>query len=311
MSGPEELEVTRRYYSKIMHVYRRKGILIPFFGTAARTGLRLKIAKDLLQVRRFSRGREDKIREWFNQTRLFFGFALYRSGTAFLAFFLDRVIPDAVIEHEANVDDYWYYHLALQSEAEAERYVRGFRLAEIYYRMRHRPVSLYGEINPYLRRHGRALRNQLPQAKFFHLVRDGRSVVRSLMSREILDRTDPLGALTRPPVGDPYASRWASMGRFERICWLWQSDNRYLREHVGHTLQFERLTGDYDYFRRDLTDYLGMEVPREIWQANVRKIGNPTQVFRMGHWSGWSGSEKELFQALCGDEMRACGYEVP
>jgi len=310
MSGPEELEVTRRYYSKIMHVYRRKGVSIPFFRPATRLGLRLKIAKDLLFVRRFSKGKEERIQGWFDQTRVFFGFALYRSGTAFLAFFLDRVVPNAVIEHEANVDDYWYYHRALQSEAEAEKYIRSFRLAEIYYRMHDRSVALYGEINPYLRRHGRALRQVLPKAKFFHLVRDGREVVRSIMSREILDRTDPLGHLTQPPPGDPYVSQWSSMSRFEKICWLWQSDNRYLRENVGHTLQFERLIRDYDYFKGKLTDYLGMEVPREVWEANVRKIGNPTQVFRMGHWSGWSDSEKEAFRTLCGEEMGACGYEL-
>jgi hypothetical protein len=53
-----------------------------------------------------------------------------------------------------------------------------------------------------------------------------------------------------------------------------------------------------------------MDVPREVWEAHVRKIGNPTQVFRMGHWSGWSDAEKEAFRTLCGEEMGACGYEL-
>ncbi len=184
MSDAELLDFKKRYYTQIMNIYRKKGIYVPGLPTLIRTALRLKVAKDRLKIRTFCRVSEEEIREWVDRKRLFFGFGLIRSGTTFLANFLNRVVPDAVIEHEANVVDYWYYPLAMHSEADAEKYIREFRLPEIVYRMRHRPADLYGEINPFLRRHGRALQKLLPQATFFHLVRDGgRSSVRSCHDR--------------------------------------------------------------------------------------------------------------------------------
>lgn len=309
MRETQELEVERPFYSQVMKIYRETAIGIPFLPFLIRMGLRSKIALDRLRISLLYRGKEAEIKEWFERTRVFFGFAIFRSGTAFLATFLNQVIRDAVIEHEANVDDYWYYHLALRSEAEAEKYIRDFRLAEIYSRMRRRREGLYGEINPYLRRHYKALRKQLPKARFFHLVRDGREVVRSIMSREILDKTDPLRHLIEPPAGDPYVDHWKAMDRFEKVCWLWQSDNEYLRENVGATLQFERLVTDYNFFRTKLIDHLGVEVSQDIWEKYTRRIGNPTQVFRMDRWSQWSDSEKEIFRKICGEEMQACGYD--
>lgn len=310
MSDSEVFEVKKRYYTRIMDIYRKTGLSIPYLSTLLRTALRLKIAKDRLKLRTFSRANEREIREWFNSRSVFFGFGVFRSGTTFLANFLNEVVPDAVIEHEANVDDYWYYHLALQSEEEAEKYITEFRLAEIFSRMRHRPGNLYGEINPLLRRHCRALQKHLPRAKFFHLVRDGRKVVRSIMSRLILDRADPFGHLYQPPPGDPYAKRWKGMSRFEKVCWLWQCDNRYLRESIGTTLSFERLIADWDYFKKGLADPIGIRISQEVWQNYSGRIGNPTQVFRIGQWSSWSSSERETFVAICGEEMRACGYEI-
>jgi hypothetical protein len=304
------LEVKKRYYTRIMDLYRYSGISIPFVPTLIRTAFRFKVAKDRFKLRVFSQANQSEIREWFQSHSVFFGFGLYRSGTTFLANFLSEVIPDAVIEQEAHVDDYWYYFRALQSEEEARKYIVEFRLAEIRQRMQHRPATLYGEINPFLRRHCRALQAELPRAKFFHVTRDGRNVVRSILSREILGPADPLGHLYHPPPGDFYASRWKKMSRFERVCWLWQCDNRYLRESIGKTLPFERLITDWDFFQRDFADFLGICVPREAWQAYSGRVGNPTQVFRKGQWSTWSSSEKETFIHICGEEMEACGYKM-
>ncbi len=310
MSDAELLDFKKRYYTQIMNIYRKKGIYVPGLPTLIRTALRLKVAKDRLKIRTFCRVSEEEIREWVDRKRLFFGFGLIRSGTTFLANFLNRVVPDAVIEHEANVVDYWYYPQALHSEPDAEKYIREYRLPEIVYRMRHRPGNLYGEINPFLRRHCRALQKLLPRARFFHLVRDGRKVVRSIMSRQTLDRTDPVGHLIRPPHDDPYAGAWEKMSRFEKICWLWQFDNRYLRESTGITLPFERLITDWDYFKKELADRIGIDVSQEVWQDYSRRVGNPTPTFRMGQWSSWAGLERDQFIAICGKEMKACGYEI-
>ena len=310
MSDSEVLEIKKRYYTRMMDVYRKKRIYIPGLPTLIRTALRLKVAKDRLKMQVLCRASEEEMRKWFEGKRIFFGFGLIRSGTTFLANFLNQTVPDAVIGHEVNVVDYWYYPLALQSGAEAEKYIREYRLPEIFYRMHSWQGNLYGEINPFLRRHCRALQKHLPQATFFHVVRDGRKVVRSIMSRQTLDRTDPVGHLIHPPPGDPYAGTWKKMSRFEKICWLWQSDNRYLRESAGATVSFERVITDWDYFKRNLADPIGIHISQEVWQTYSKRVGNPTPAFRIGPWSSWSSLERDQFTAICGDEMRACGYEM-
>ncbi len=91
------------------------------------------------------------------------------------------------------------------------------------------------------------------------------------------------------------------MSRFEKICWLWQSDNRYLRESIGITLPFERLITDWDYFRKELTDRIGIDVSQEVWQNYSGRVGNPTPTFRMGQWSSWA-VERDQFVAICGGD---------
>jgi len=82
-----------------------------------------------------------------------------------------------------------------------------------------------------------------------------------------------------------------------------------MRETTGLTLQFENLIRDYDYFRAKLTDPIGIDVSRAAWEENTRLIGNPTPAFRMDSWSRWNDSEREVFRAICGKEMEACGYD--
>lgn len=69
------------------------------------------------------------------------------------------------------------------------------------------------------------------------------------MSRGSLGKIDPIGHLNKPASDDPYFCQWQSMTRFEKVCWLWQADNRYLRKNIGHSLQFEKLISDYGYLK--------------------------------------------------------------
>lgn len=157
MDNLKELAVKKRFYTRIMDVYREKNIYISFFHTWIRIILKLKIAKDFFLVNYLFIARTEEIVEWFENKRIFFIFVVGRSGTTFLANFLKRVTSDSLIEHEANVEDYGFYTLALKSEKKAERYIRQFRLAEIYYRTKKKKIKWYGEVNSFLRRHCQVL----------------------------------------------------------------------------------------------------------------------------------------------------------
>ena len=292
-----------------MDRYRWSSLYLPGFNTAARMGLRMKAMKDRQIVARACQGKEQEIDRWFDERKLFFGFSSIRGGTVFLTNMLKQEVPDSHIEHEASVIDYWELPKARLSEEDALAYIQGFRRNEIYYRAPH-DVAIYGEINPFLRRHCKAVKAVFPNAKLFHLVRDPRDVVRSIMSREILSKKDPMGKLIKPPPWDPYHEQWDSMSRFERVCWEWQDDNRYIREHVSHVVKFEDVTGDYEAFRFGLLDYLGISLSEEKWRDYVSEPRNVSRKNRLEHWTEWPAEKIEILMRICGSEMSEYGYQV-
>lgn len=298
--------VEKQLHTRIMDRYRDAAIYIPGVPSLIRG---LLIAKAEWQYRHgHDRTPSAQVDAWLTDKRVFFGFGLFRSGTTFLANMLNETVADAVVQHEANVNDYWFYTRALRSPQQAQAYIDSYRLAELQQRLRDTPCRRYGEISPFLRRHAAALRQQLPEAPMFHLVRGGRAVVRSLMSRELFAPHDPMSAAIRPPHNDPYAAAWSGMSRFERLCWLWAADNRYLREQIGHLVQFERLLVDYDYFDHRIARHLGLHIDQADWAVQVARVKNPTPRYRVSEFEDWPSAWREAFERICGDEMTACGY---
>ena len=126
--------------------------------------------------------RPHHIDEWAKSTRLFFVLGMGRSGTSFFANLLDSD-PHSYVVHEPVQRDFSAYQDAFHSPEKADLYIRRFRGKEMFLRASGRGVSTYGEVNSTMRRHVHALRRIFPNARYLHLVRDGRDVVRSMMAR--------------------------------------------------------------------------------------------------------------------------------
>jgi|Deesub1362A_J573_1020465.scaffolds.fasta_scaffold00470_10 hypothetical protein len=249
-----------------------------------------------------------EIEEWANNKNIFFILAIGRSGTKFLADLLNKA-PDACVVHEPVKDDFQAYQEAFHSEEKAKRYIQGFRKKEIYLRVRNQPIHSYGEVNSVLRRHCYALKEAFPNATFVHLVRDGRDVVRSMMSRKTMTADDPNTRRIYPKRGDPWRDKWPEMSRFERLCWYWQVENRYLRSCIKRTVQLERIVSSYEYFSDEVLKPLNLEIPEGIWQEAVKSPKNVTREYKLPHWSEWEQEKVAAFWRICGDEMKANGYD--
>lgn len=252
---------------------------------------------------------EGKILEWANNINIFFVLAIGRSGTRFLAELLNQ-IPGAYVAHEPVDDDYLAHQKAFHNEKEAVYYVQRFRRKEIYLRVRDREVTTYGEVNSLLRRHCNALKRAFPNAHFVHLVRDGRDVARSMMSRKTMTHEDPHTTLIYPTNADPWKDEWDEMSRFEKLCWYWQVENHYLRNNIERTVQLERLISSYDYFSKQLLCPLDLNVPKSVWQAAVDRPKNATEQYEIPHWTSWERQRKTIFREICGEEMNRLGYEI-
>jgi len=172
------------------------------------------------------------------------------------------------------------------------RYLKDYRLYEIYFRMNPHIFKTYGEINPFLRRHCKTLKELMPQARIFHLIRNGKDVLRSLMSRELFAFNDPMAQYIHPSTGDPYNNLWGEMTRFEKLCWMWSADNRMMREHLKHTIKFELLLNDYDYFKTKIIDFLEISIDVDTWNKCVTVVKIHTPKYRMPAYDNWSKQQK-------------------
>lgn len=303
--GPK---LKKRFYTRLMDVYRHNDIYIPGFNAMARSILRNRAETDFATISEKARVERGQIQTWTEQHRFFFGYGVFRSGTTFLADFLNRNAAQTIVQHEPNVNDYWFYSKAIHSKEDALKYVNDYRSSDIYYRMKGIEMKVYGEINPFLRRHCEAMKIVFPTAKHFQVVRDPKDVLRSLMSRELFGKKDPMAAVIHPPQNDPFHEVWPNMTRFEKLCWLWAADNRFMRTHTDHKVQFEKMLSNFNYFDETVLKFLGLEVNPEAWQAEVGQAFNSTPRHTFPKYSDWTAIEKRQFDHICGDEMQHYGY---
>jgi len=250
-----------------------------------------------------------RVRDWLAARNLFLVVSTGRTGTQWLAGLLARA-PGARVEHEPVPVETWAHRAALQDPEAAIRYVNGFRLKEIYLRVRRQDPACYGEVNGILRRHVDAFRDAVPRLRLVHLVRDGRDVVRSLVSRGTWAGQHPVyGGFTPPPVDD-VARSWDERSSFERACWLWTWENAHMRERIPNLARLEDITSSYDAFRDQILEPLQLELGEAAWAEARNAVENLTGSHTMPAWDEWSSEEKEAFRRICGDEMARYGYHV-
>ena len=249
------------------------------------------------------------VEKWINNTQIFFILAIGRSGTMFLSQLLNKS-PRAFVVHEPVRSDFRAYKQAFYSEIKANKYFSKFRKKEIFLRNHKINIDTYGEVNSVLRRHCNAIKRNFPTAKILHLIRDGRDVVRSMLSRKTMTIEDQNTRNIIPKKGDQWYNEWTNMNRFERLCWYWDIENRYLGESIDNIIKFEKLISNYEYFRTNLLIPLNLEISEEIWQKEVKTPKNITPKHNLPHWTKWDQHKKEKFFEICGDTMNNLGYSV-
>lgn len=251
---------------------------------------------------------QEQWEEWSGKRKFFFILANGRSGTSFLANLLNQA-QGARVFHEPVLEDFYAYIKAFHNPNAAEKYVQGFRKKEIYVRMRNIEADVYGEVNGVLRCHAEPLKKAFTNATLIHLVRNGRDVVRSAMSRDTLTSRSPFSLGIYPGKDDPWKIRWHEMDRFSRICWLWQAENVRLRKSISRMAQFEKIISDYEYFQEEILKPCHILLDKKDWEAAVASPRNVTNNFEMPKWEDWTPVQKKTFHEICGEEMEKCGYE--
>jgi len=238
---------------------------------------------------------------------VFFIFSVGRSGTQFFSRLLNND-PKALVLHEPLRRDVLEYARSFNDKYNYDAYIKGFRMKYIQHNVSHQKINIYGEVNSVLRRHAAALMFNIPNVKGLYLIRDGRDVVRSMMSRGAMSNSWFYNKIT-PQNDDPYFSKWHDWGRFEKCCWVWASENSMLYRQFGPAMKFELLLKDYEYFKSNLLDELQLDINKNIWEKErLIKSKNRTVRFTIKPYKNWPVVWQDSFWEICGEMMEKHGY---
>jgi hypothetical protein len=172
------------------------------------------------------------------------------------------------------------------------------------------------------------LQNCVPQLKavfdnpeVLHLVRDPRKVVRSLYIRRN-DKNIHLIPKERQEI-----SKWLDEDKFYQVCWNWARTTQQLLDMKLPLIQFEKLTGDFEYCKSKLLDVAGIRMDKTEWEKRssikvnrtypkwyrlmyARLKGKTFVEDELPEYAEWSTEQKKVFLEVCGPVMELAGYKL-
>jgi sulfotransferase family protein len=159
----------------------------------------------------------------------------------------------------------------------------------------------------------------IADARFIHLVRDPRAVVRSGMRRKWYDGHFNDNSRIVPDPASEAGRQWKAFGPLQKNIWLWHETNRWIMEF------FARLPGaralsmrSEDLFsgRRDAIDKLFafIDAPVPSGRRLERVLGKKLNAQFEGDFPealGWTAEMTGSLKAIAGATAQRLGYEIP
>ncbi len=234
-----------------------------------------------------------------------------RSGTVFLANLLNYA-PDVEARHEIFGTRYF---LALSYYQPSHPFVElCLRQQKKQVLGRFPELHTFVDVNAHLRFALDTVRRTLDDPLCFHLVRNGREVVRSLyrIGRWYTRREKRMRLLPNDP---STLELWGGYSRFEKLCWNWNEAVSRLLDEGVNVLHLERIVSDYQYLRERLLEPGGIHLEPNVWHAlKDRRLNR--QCLRLKNLLRgypvrlkWTPKHEANFMSICGETMRALGYE--
>ncbi len=265
-------------------------------------------------------------------TRPIFIVSSGRSGTAMMER-LFSAFPQVEMHHEYMVDHVQpaavKYYLGLIGFGEALHVLRATHASSVYYS----EAPIWGDSSNKLSWLIPVLDRLFPQARFVHLVRDGRKVASSYFHKlgaecyndratAVMQRYyESRGELPPPPPekkywwpvpprGHPLELEFVTYSQFERIAFHWAQINRTIVHHLEaikperrHTIRLEDLVSRAEA-RQGLLNFLGLP-----WDDRVMGLLNRPHNVGLPEDFPLSQGQIEQFNFVAGDMMRTFGYD--
>ena len=265
------------------------------------------------------------------RTAPFFIVSSGRSGTAMLHKALSAA-PGVEMHHEYMVHIVQPLavkrYLGLVAKSEALKVLGETHMAAV----RYSDAAHWGDSSNKLSWLIPELAGLLPDAKFVHLVRDGRKVASSYFHKLAAECYDDRSvqvfqafcddpALVAPPPEkeywwpvprktDPLARQFRGYSQFERIAWHWAEINRVILDSLAaqppgqsHFVRLEELRESPSVLR-GLYDFLNLSYRDEYFAifARPHNVNRPEDTLL-------DDLQREQFNSIAGSTMRSLGYE--
>ena len=179
--------------------------------------------------------------------------------------------------------------------------------------------TVFIDVNGYLADSTESLKEVFENPLIFHLVRNPKKVVPSLMIRR-----DDRG-IHKIPKNEQEIEAWSSMSKLEQVCVNWVQTTEDLLKSDAELLQFENLIKDYNYLSEKVLIPLNLNINEEQYNNFKSKKVNKTrgslyrylyakykgkrQISKTITFEDFDENQREQFYAICGPTMEKLGYK--
>lgn len=259
----------------------------------------------------------------FNVNRCFFIITTGRSGSTTISHALSQH-PEITCLHEPRTQ---LIRLSTEFAHGIKDYAKvREELYSIYCNSSISLTAVYGECDQKIWNLIPILDEILPTCKFIWLIRDGRDVVSSTLSRGWFSAREEIYG--KRNVGDIGARWiyyrlhgakckefedvvWEDMTTFERNCWYWNYINSGIQKHLSQIptqrklmVRLEDINEKFNeifHFLQVRSHNISPEKKntKEEWRKHYISLG----LFEDSKWPEWNIKQKSLFTRWCGDKM--------
>ena len=237
-----------------------------------------------------------------------------RSGTKFLATLLNCAKNAEAAHEKIGNREYWLlswyiggdYSLPyLEEEKEKIEKVCNSRL--------------FIDVNGYLHHSADVLSRVFNTQAIYHLVRDPRKVVPSIMNR----RCD--ADMQILPKKSDDIKRWMHASKFEQVCMNWRDTTEQLLSKGYELLVFEKIISNYEYVEEKLIKPLGLALSKKDWETlkGIKVNKTPSTMRRyiyakvkgkkivsnpVGQYHAWPDEYRRIFSEICEPYRKRIGF---
>lgn len=236
---------------------------------------------------------------WKGEQKLYFFLSTARSGSKWLASYLDGA-TSVNARHE----------FALNHKYEGDRLVeekrtgKGFaellkqqnEIEDLLRQLRVWVEQLggdYAEANVYLAHIMPLVKKIFPDAVLVHLKRAPEDVIRSIINRDWYDTPEDNQHPEMP------LESWSEMSQFEKACWYVKKTNEEIRRHTTDELAFENMVNDYEYMVSKMKA-IGIATYPRFALSRHKEVINRNYNYEFPEYRKWPIRYKRMFHRIMG-----------